>query len=32
LHGLVAPDQRAVLVKSGDGDGKVLKHGAKNEG
>jgi len=29
LQGLVAPDQRAILVKGGDGNGEVLKHGGR---
>ena len=27
IHGLVAPDERAVLLKGGDGDGVILQHG-----
>src|SRR5256885_12313868 len=29
FHGLVAPDQRAVLLEGGDGDGVVLEHGRR---
>ena len=27
IHGLVAPDERAVLLKGGDGDSVILQHG-----